>query len=151
MAETLGSLCDKLTIVKLKQWHTADATKLDSLEQQATQLGEEIDSFLADTIHGDVDPSRVTFPSNKVFDIGDRTLDAPLGSIGQLFASLAQANCDLWHEQEKVYEVQKNPNSQQSAVGVLQRLGELNLVRTQCIDAIDRELAHALATCEEVA
>jgi len=28
MAETLGSLCDKLTIVKLKQWHTTDKTRI---------------------------------------------------------------------------------------------------------------------------
>ena len=27
MAETLGSLCDKLTIVKLKQWHTDDPAR----------------------------------------------------------------------------------------------------------------------------
>jgi len=31
MAETLGSLCDKLTIVKLKQFHTGDVQRLESL------------------------------------------------------------------------------------------------------------------------
>ena len=38
MAETLGSLCDKLTIVKLKQYHSEDAARLQSLKQQEQQL-----------------------------------------------------------------------------------------------------------------
>ena len=31
MAETLGSLCDKLTVVKLKQFHADDPQRLESL------------------------------------------------------------------------------------------------------------------------
>ena len=39
MAETLGSLCDKLTIVKLKQWHSLRApSRLESLAAQEEQL-----------------------------------------------------------------------------------------------------------------
>ena len=34
MADTLGSLCDKLTVVRLKLWHTKDRAKLDDLERQ---------------------------------------------------------------------------------------------------------------------
>ena len=37
MAETLGSLCDKLTIVKLKQFHNEDKNRLESLQQQEMQ------------------------------------------------------------------------------------------------------------------
>ena len=40
MAETLGSLCDKLTIVKLKQWHTDDTARTASLAAQERQLSE---------------------------------------------------------------------------------------------------------------
>ena len=46
MAETLGMLCDKLTIVKLKQYHSEDAARLESLGIQATQLQEEINNRL---------------------------------------------------------------------------------------------------------
>ena len=46
MAETLGSLCDKLTIIKLKQFHTEDVKRLDSLNKQQGQLIEEIDKFI---------------------------------------------------------------------------------------------------------
>jgi len=35
MAETLRMLCDKLTIVNPKQFHTEDADKLNSLDKQA--------------------------------------------------------------------------------------------------------------------
>jgi len=47
MAETLGSLCDKLTTVKLKRWHTDDAERLQSLAKQEAQLNEEINEFVA--------------------------------------------------------------------------------------------------------
>jgi hypothetical protein len=40
MAETLGSLCDKLTIVKLKQYHTEDSKRLESLGQQEKATGQ---------------------------------------------------------------------------------------------------------------
>jgi hypothetical protein len=52
MAETIGSLCDKLTIVKLKQWHTQDACKLESLSKQEEQLKAEIDEYIYDAING---------------------------------------------------------------------------------------------------
>ena len=49
MAETLGSLCDKLTIVKLKEWHSEkQPERMRSLATQEQQLREEIDAFIAD-------------------------------------------------------------------------------------------------------
>ena len=54
MAETLGMLCDKLTIVKLKQFHTEDEDKLNSLNKQATDLQSEIDSYISDAINGKI-------------------------------------------------------------------------------------------------
>jgi hypothetical protein len=45
MAETLGSLCDKLTIVKLKEWHSEkQPERMRSLATQEQQLREEIDA-----------------------------------------------------------------------------------------------------------
>ena len=54
MAETLGSLCDKLTIVKLKQYHTEEAQKLESLGKQALQLQREIDEYVKKTEFGNI-------------------------------------------------------------------------------------------------
>ena len=57
MAETLGSLCDKLTIVKLKQWHTDDSARLASLDRQAHQLCAEIDEFVHRASNGEIAPN----------------------------------------------------------------------------------------------
>ena len=54
MAETLGMLCDKLTIVKLKQYHTEDSDRLNSLAKQAGQLQSEIDEYLGDALSGKI-------------------------------------------------------------------------------------------------
>ena len=48
MAETLGMLCDKLTIVRLKLYHTEDENSLVSLEKQSVQLQTEIDEYISD-------------------------------------------------------------------------------------------------------
>ena len=65
MAETLGSLCDKLTIVKLKQFHTGDIQRLESLAHQETQLCEEIDTFIHDAIKGKIPQEKLSFPLIK--------------------------------------------------------------------------------------
>ncbi|MFZ9388610.1 MAG: hypothetical protein ACO25B_12090 [Chitinophagaceae bacterium] len=137
MAETLGSLCDKLTIVKLKQYHTEDASRLESLARQEDQLRREIDAFIGDAVTGHIPADRLSFSANKVYkQEGNETRDIS-GSIGEVFAELARVNCDLWHEQEKVYEFEKVVASEKDQV--VKRLAVLNLERNKCIDAIDRE------------
>jgi hypothetical protein len=136
MAETLGSLCDKLTIVKLKQWHTEDGDRLVSLGAQEAQLRDEIDSFVAAAVSGALAPERLTFAANKVYKSQGNELQPVPGDIGGIFAELAKVNCDLWHEQEKVYDFEAVPAAQKDAV--VQALARLNLRRNQCIDAIDR-------------
>ena len=67
MAETLGSLCDKLTIVKLKQWHSEDPTRLRSLAHNEEQLRAEIDAFVAEAAAGAIPVERLVFAANKVY------------------------------------------------------------------------------------
>ena len=45
-------------------------------------------------------------------------------------------NCELWHEQEKVYDFAAVPGDQKDAV--VKQLAILNLQRNECIDRIDR-------------
>jgi hypothetical protein len=137
MAETLGSLCDKLTIVKLKQWHSEDEERLRNLCQQANQLCEEIDGFLKASITGDLPINRLIFDANKVYKKEGNAVAEVIGSIGQVFAQLAHINCELWHEQEKVYEFEKVPLEDKD--NVVKQLAKLNLQRNQCIDCIDRQ------------
>ncbi len=137
MAETLGSLCDKLTIVKLKQYHSTDQLMLKSLERQEANLCEEIDSFIANALTGNIPPEKLTFSSNKVYKKKGNEFRAVAGNIGNVFAQLAAINCDLWHEQEKIYEFEKVPVGEKNEV--VKQLALLNLKRNQCIDAIDKK------------
>ena len=135
MAETLGSLCDKLTIVKLKQWHSEHPERQRSLETQERQLREEIDELVAAAVSGRIAPERLTFASNKVFKAEGNPVPDVAGTIGVVLARLADVNCRLWHEQEKVYEFERVPVEHKDAV--VKNLALLNLERTRCIDEID--------------
>ena len=135
MAETLGSLCDKFTIVKLKLYHSDDQVKLHSLQKQQQQLIDEIDEFIADAINGVIPISKLTFKSNKVFKGELNEIQVTNCAIGIVFGKLAETNCLLWHEQEKVYEFEKIPINEKDKV--IKQLAILNLERTRCIDAID--------------
>jgi hypothetical protein len=138
MAETLGMLCDKLTIVKLKEYHTQDASRLASLGEQALLLQEEIDEYLSLAVNGQIPPERLTFAANKVFKKEGNEIAEVVGKIGEVFYQLADVNCRLWHEQEKVYEFEKVPVEQKDAV--VKQLAVLNLERNKCIDAINQQL-----------
>lgn len=142
MAETLGSLCDKLTIVKLKQWHSEDEQRLNSLSLQEKQLQSEIDQFIADALSGQIPAQRLTFAANKVFKKEGNAVAEIVGSIGEVVAQLALVNCDLWHNQEKVYEFENVAPEDKN--GVVKQLALLNLQRNKCIDQIDCQLQAAV-------
>jgi hypothetical protein len=143
MSETLGTLCDKLTIVKLKQWHATDPKKLKSLAVQRGLLEREIDEFVGDALAGRIAIERITFAANKVYKKRGNAIDAIGGNLGKMISHLAQANCVLWHVQEKVYEFERVPDQKKNAV--VKQLALLNLERTRCIDAIDKKfLQHVI-------
>ena len=142
MAETLGMLCDKLTIVKLKQFHTEDADKLNSLDKQGTDLRNEIDTYISDAISGKISPDKLTFEANKVFKKEGNEIASVQGNIAEVFYKLADINCRLWHEQEKVYDFEKVPVDEKDKV--VKQLALLNLERNNCIDAINKKFAGML-------
>jgi hypothetical protein len=144
MAETLGSLCDKLTIVKLKQWHSDDSVRLQSLDVQERQLCAEIDQFMAMAISGSIGPDRLTFAANKVYKPPRDAVAAITGTLGSVFSQLAAVNCALWHEQEKVYDFEAVPAEDKNLV--VKQLAVLNLQRNECIDRIDRLLKEAVTS-----
>ncbi len=135
MAETLGMLCDKLTIVKLKQFHTEDENRLTSLAKQSEQLQKEIDEYVADAAMGNIESSKMTFEANKVYKKEGNTVSEVQGNFGEVFYQLADVNCRLWHEQEKVYEFENVPVNEKDKV--VKQLALLNLQRNKCIDAIN--------------
>ena len=134
--ETLGSLCDKLTIVKLKQFHSNSLLQLESLEKQENLLVSEINNFILDAINHIIPIEKLSFAANKVYK-GNETREIT-GSIGSIFAELAEVNCNLWHEQEKVYEFERVPKGAKDTI--VKKLATLNLERNKCIDAINDSL-----------
>jgi len=143
MAETLGSLCDKLSIVKLKQYHCDNEQKAQSLAAQEGQLVTEMNVFMADALSGRMPVERLSFSANKVYkQAGNELCPVPEDSVGEAFAELSKVNCDLWHEQEKVYEFETVPAEEKNKV--VKQLALLNLRRNRCIDAIDKVLIRSI-------
>ena len=150
MAETLGSLCDKLATVKLKLWHSDDPERLQSLSSQERQLQQEIDEFMSAAMSGDIPLERLTFAQNKVYKKDGNVVPEFSGTLGQSFAQLAQTVCKLWHVQEKVYEFESIPMSEKD--GVIKERAIVNLERNQCIDQLDqqfRDLVETTRTSDE--
>lgn len=137
MAETLGSLCDKLIIVKLKQYHSENQESLNNLTAQEHQLKEEINDFVKSAINGIIPFERLTFSANKVYKKEGNIVSEVLGSIGQVVSRLADVNSQLWHQQELVYEFEKV--SPEEKDGVVKKLALLNLERNKCIDHLDKQ------------
>jgi len=144
MAETLGMLCDKLTIVKLKQYHTDDEEKLTSLSKQASQLQEEIDGYIANAISGVIPPDKLIFKANKVFKKEGNVTRNVTGNIGNIFSELADINCRLWHEVEKGYDIENVQLEEKD--NIVKMLAVLNLERNKCIDAIDAHFLNLILT-----
>jgi uncharacterized protein YxjI len=137
MAETLGMLCDKLTIVKLKEYHTEDEVKLESLKKQSIQLQDEINVYLSDVLSGKIEKEKLTFNSNKVYKPEGNETREISGNIGEIFYQLADINCKLWHEVEKGYNIKDIPSDEKDLL--INNLAVMNLERNKCIDAIDIE------------
>jgi hypothetical protein len=137
VAETLGTLCDKLTTVKLKLWHTDDPQRRESLNQQEKQLHQEIDELVGAAVAGDIPLERLTFAANKVYKKHGNEVPDFSGTLGEMFSQLADTVCRLWHVQENVYDFEKIPVEEKD--GLIKQLAIVNLERNQCIDKVDQE------------
>ena len=135
MAETLGSLCDKLTIVKLKQWHADDESQQESLALQEQQLCDEINEYIAAAVTGCIPVDRLSFAANKVYKKEGNVVVDVTGNLGEVFSRLVNVNCKLWHEQERVYDFENVPHDEKN--GVIKQLALLNLERNKCIDQLN--------------
>ena len=144
MAETLGTLSDKLTIVKLKQFHTENGERLASLARQETQLQTEIDEFIRAAAAGEIPIERLTFAANKVYKKEGNEVRQISGSLGDIFSLLAEINCKLWHVQEKVYEFEAIPMAEKD--NVVKDLAIVNLERNNCIDEMDKKFQSIIAS-----
>lgn len=144
MSETLGSLCDKLTIVKLKKFHTDDVARLGDLARQEKQLQDEINEFVVAAVEGHTPVDRLSFASHKVYKQEGNSVPDVAGSMGAIVSRLAQVNCELWHVQEHVYAFEEVPPDEKD--GIVKQLAILNLERNACIDQIDIQFQAIIKT-----
>lgn len=142
MAETLGSLFDKLTILELKHWHSQEEGQLANIAVQILQLQNEINEYIGKAVQGLIPQEQIHLPSNKVYKKEGNTVPEVKGSIGKVVSQLANVNCELWHQQEKVYEFEKvHPDEKDR---VVKQLAILNLERNRCMDEINLQFFRLL-------
>ena len=137
MAETVGSLVDKITIVKLKQWHCDTSLKEASLKKQEKDLILEMDSLVLSAISQNVKIENLKFDSNKVYKKEGNNVRLFEGGFADSVSNLSNINCELWHEQEKIYDFSSIPVENKDEV--VNSIAILNLERTKLIEKIDNE------------
>ncbi|HMD13200.1 MAG TPA: hypothetical protein VKI62_01100, partial [Bacteroidota bacterium] len=107
-----------------------------SLSEQEKRLQSEINDFIAAAVSGEIPIDHLTFAANKVYKKEGNQISEVIGNFSEIVSKLAEINCELWHEQEKVYEFEKVPVQQKDSV--VKQIAILNLQRNQCIDQIDK-------------
>lgn len=146
MAETLGSLVDKLTIKQIRQYHLQEMLdkkdtkfsikelkqKMQVLEEQKGQMLKEIDSFVKDACSGNI-PLRDEKIKlyNAVSEIGAIPQDK---SIAKAIEGLAQKNLELWHLED---EARRKDVALEYIGTVKQKIDKTNQQRNDFIDKID--------------
>jgi hypothetical protein len=136
--ETLGSLCDKLIVVKLKAYHTKaiDKERQEKLSSQERELRAEINGYINAAVSGEIPKELLTFESNKIHT-GLLVTDIAVASIAGSIATLANINCDIWHLQERMYNFNKVPADKKDIV--IRNISALNVQRGKCVDDINNQ------------
>ncbi|MBI5187107.1 MAG: DUF4254 domain-containing protein [Nitrospinae bacterium] len=139
MAETLGSLVDKLSIKNLRLWHMDEAKDIEGYEEkrklvldQRDRLIREIDAFTAEAVKGNVvlREEKVKL-YNKPEEKG---LFHHLGKVGEAVDQLAYQNILLWHLEDRIRE----EGLPDAGIAQLKReIDKANQKRNDLIDKID--------------
>ena len=114
MAETLGSLIDKLSIKNLRYWHLDELiqqenssdlkteelkAKLITVESQRKDLLNEIDTFLAAALAGEV---KVCDEKVKLYRNTNVSSLENVNKLGEAVSELAMSNTRIWHLEDEV-------------------------------------------------
>jgi len=146
VAETLGSLFDKLAIKNLREYHLREMykeknkkfssreikEKLNILQRQKRKLIQEIEKFIISAIKGEVLLKDEKLKFYNPSDVMDRI--PPVENLGEAISYLAKKNVQLWHLEDEA----RRSNVSLSYVGKTKRKIDLsNQQRNDCIDKID--------------
>ena len=148
MAETLGSLIDKLTIKELREFHVKDflknkksgkgspqelRRKLGILRTQKRYLIREVEDFIGKAVK---DRTIITDEKLKLYNKPDlRGGMRRLKNISSGIDKLAKKNIELWHLEDQA----RGTDLDNSYIGrIKKRIDKANQQRNDLIDGIDQ-------------
>ena len=152
MAETLGSLIDKLSIKNLRYWHLDESiakenssspqtqelkVKLKLVDSQRQGLLNEIDAFLAAALIGDV---KVCDEKVKLYRNTNVSSLENINKLGEAVSELAMSNTRIWHLED---EVRREDLLDSEVVKLKRNIDQNNQERCNLVDKVDEILQQA--------
>ena len=152
MAETLGSLIDKLSIKSLRYWHLEESiqnedisdtktkelkAKLDLVDSQRQELRDEINSFLVAALAGDV---KICDEKVKLYRNTNVSSFDNVNKLGEAVSELAIRNNRMWHLED---EVRRDDLPDSEIVQLKRRIDQTNQERCDLVDKVDEILKKA--------
>ena len=149
MAETLGSLIDKLSIKNLRYWHLDEDAqardvsdpqkqelmdKMELVDRQRKELLEEIDVFLSSALAGEV---RIRDEKVKLYKNLNVTSADDVNHLGEAVSKLAMSNIKLWHLED---EVRREDLPDTDIVKTKRKIDTNNQERNNFMDKVDEIL-----------
>jgi hypothetical protein len=152
MAETLGSLIDKLSIKSLRYWHLDESiqkedssdpktkefkAKLDLVDSQRKDLRNEIDAFLSAALAGDV---KICDEKVKLYYNTNVSSFNNVNKLGEAVSELAVRNNRMWHLED---EVRREDLPDSEVVKLKRKIDQTNQERCDLVDKVDEILKKA--------
>jgi hypothetical protein len=145
MAETLGSLVDKLSIKNLRIWHLEEVLEKDSnceelkakrdlADKQRQNLVREINGFLVAALQGEV---CIRDEKIKMYTNTNVSSSDSIKKLGEAVSELAFRNIKLWHCED---EVRRTDLVDSEIVKIKRRIDTTNQERNDLIDKVDEIL-----------
>ena len=153
MAETLGSLIDKLSIKNLRYWHLDEDSqardssdpqkqelmdKMELVDRQRKELLEEIDVFLSSALAGEV---RIRDEKIKLYKNLNVTSAEDVNHLGEAVSKLAMSNIKLWHLED---EVRREDLPDTDIVKTKRKIDTNNQERNNFMDKVDQILENCV-------
>ena len=145
MAETLGSLVDKLSIKNLRIWHLEEVLEKDSdseelkakrdlADKQRQNLVQEINGFLVAALQGEV---CIRDEKIKMYTNTNVSSSDSVKKLGEAVSELAFRNIKLWHCED---EVRRTDLADSEIVKIKRRIDTTNQERNDLMDKVDEIL-----------
>jgi len=153
MAETLGSLIDKLSIKNLRYWHLDEViqardvsdtqveelkAKMELVDCQRKELLDEIDAFLSAALKGEV---RIRDEKVKLYKNLNVVSSDGLNQLGEAVSELAMSNIKIWHLED---EVRRDDLTDSKIVKTKRSIDTTNQERNNLMDKVDEILEKAV-------